>query len=245
MSSLRLDYNGQTLISSAGNHVFGAHSHPAKDEAINQFSNWSGSTCKCHSAAGGETYSIWQEVVVIPSELTSFFFYLIAGLMISRLPPTHEAMTSNWISFPPLCEQHCWPGISGAELMASTGCNLREDPDAMMLVTGTMPGQLKAPFTLSSVVELLLVCCFFVYLFLYRERVKLNIWVAREMRLTFTSSTWSFYCMIVNKGAVVCVFPYIYIKLYCAWCAFMSGFVFPVSGLESVLLFTSFSALFW
>lgn len=145
--------------------------------------NRSGSICKCHSATVGETYSIWQEVVAIPSELTSFSFYLIAGLTISRLSPTHEAMTSNWISFPPLCEQHRWPGISGAELMTSTGCNLREDPDVMMLMTGTMPGQLKAAFTLSSVVVLLLVCCFFWFtsFYIYIFRVKLNIWVAREM----------------------------------------------------------------
>lgn len=61
--------------------------------------------------------SIWQEVVAITSELTSFFFYLIARLMISRLPPTHEEVTSNWILFLPLCEQHRWPGSSGAELM--------------------------------------------------------------------------------------------------------------------------------
>lgn len=228
--------------------LFTPHSHPAKYEAINRFSNRSGSICKCHSAAGGETYSIWQEVVAIPSELTSFFFYLIAGFMISRLPPTHEAMTSNWISFPPLCEQHRWPEISGAELMTSTSCNLREGPDVMMLLTGTMPGQLKAPFTLSSVVELLLVHCFFgVLVFIYRESSTQHLGGQRNnmMRLTFTSSTWSFYCMIVNKGAIVCIFPYIYIKLYCAWCAFMSGFIFPVSGLESALLFTSFSALFW
>lgn len=145
LSSLRLVYNGQTLISSAGNH-FTPHSHPAEYEAINRFPNRSGSICKCHSAAVGETYSIWQEVVAIPPKLTSFFFYLIAGLMISRLPPTHEAMTSNWSSFPPLCEQHRWPGISGAELMTPTGCNLREDPDVMS--------------TLSSV-EVLLLCCFF------------------------------------------------------------------------------------
>lgn len=50
--------------------------------------------------------SIWQEAVAIASEPTSFFFYLIARLMISRLPPTHEEVTSNWISFLPLCEQH-------------------------------------------------------------------------------------------------------------------------------------------
>lgn len=45
--------------------------------------------------------------------------------------------------------------------MTSTGCNLREDPDVMMRVTGTIPGQLKATFILGSVGELLLVCCFF------------------------------------------------------------------------------------
>lgn len=140
--------------------LFTPQAHTAKYEAIHRFPNRSGSICKCHSAAVGETYSIWQEVVAIPSDLTSFFFYLITGL-IFRLPPTHEAMTSNWISFPPLCEQLRWPGISGAGLMTPTGCYLREDPDVMMLVTGTMPGQLKATFALSSVEELFLVCCFF------------------------------------------------------------------------------------
>lgn len=59
--------------------------------------------------------------------------------------------------------------------MTSTGCNLREDPDVMMRVTGTIPGQLKATFILGSVGELLLVCCFFlVYFFLYIQYLELN-----------------------------------------------------------------------